>query len=696
MNGRLKQNGVRMVSTPGYTDIDSDSAFCHLCMTAAYEGKLLASTRRDQAFLSKGFTYWKEATTAFKKHQASQCHKEANEAINLLPQQVHDIGELLSQKHSDQKVQNRGVFIRILQNLRFLARQGLALRGSHGEEAQSNFMQLFHLRGKDCPLIESWVSKKTNNYLSHHIQNECLQIMALQILRQVTKNISGSACFTIMADECSDVANKEQFTICIRWVDQDLQDHEDFIGLYEVESISADCLTQAIKDTLLRVGLKISGCRGQCYDGASNMSGIKNGVATQIAKEEKRAVYTHCYAHALNLAVGNTIKRSKVCSDALDVAFEISKLVKFSPKRNAAFDRIKAEVVEEDGFAPGIRTFCPTRWTVRGNSIGSILENYKVLKQLWEECLETRLEPDVRGRIIGVSTQMSKYDLLFGLKLCERILKITDNLSMTLQTESLSAAEAQSIAADTIDTLKGIRSVEKFELFFHLIESLCTRLDCEEPVLPRKRKAPRHLEYGDGEGYHSLTIEEHYRQQYFEALDLAISSIQDRFNQPGYATYKNLESLLLKVVNQGDYSAELQEVVSFYGDDVNEVELTTQLQILSAKFAKDFQPDSPYTLKMVLSFLRDLSAGQRIFYKQVCNVARLVIVMPSTNAASERSFSVMRRIKNYLRSTMTQARLNHLMILNVYKELLDELDLKVTANLFVQGSEHRLTIFGTF
>ena len=91
-------------------------------------------------------------------------------------------------------------------------------------------------------------------------------------------------------------------------------------------------------------------------------------------------MYTHCYAHALNLAVGNTIERSKVFSDALDVAFEIIKLVKFSPKRNAAFDWIKAEVVEENGFAPGIRAFCPTRWTVCGNSIGSILENYKVLK----------------------------------------------------------------------------------------------------------------------------------------------------------------------------------------------------------------------------------------------------------------------------------------------------------------------------
>ena len=146
---------------------------------------------------------------------------------------------------------------------------------------------------------------------------------------------------------------------------------------------------------------------------------------------------------------------------------------------------------------------------------------------------------------------------------------------MTLQTESLSAAEAQGIAADTIDNLKSIRSVEKFELFFQLVELLRVRLDCEESVLPQKRKPPKHLQDGDGEGYHSLTTEEHYRQQYLEALDLAISSIQDRFDQPGYAIYRNLESLLLKVANQADYSAELQEVVSFYGDDITEVDLTT-------------------------------------------------------------------------------------------------------------------------
>lgn len=262
----------------------------------------------------------------------------------------------------------------------------------------------FHLQGMDFPDVETWLKKKINKYTSPIIKNECLQVMSLHIIQAISKSIRESACFTIMADECSDVANKEQFTIVIGWISECLQDHEDFIGLYEVENISAECLVHAIKDTLLRMGVSLSQCCGQCYDGASNMSGSRNGVAAQIIAEEKCAVYTHCYAHALNLAVGDTIKKSKVCSDALDTAFEISKLIKFSPKRNASFDRIKVRATEDSGSNVGIKTLCPTRWTVHGNSIGSMLENYSILNQLWEECLEEKLQPDGKGRIIGVRT----------------------------------------------------------------------------------------------------------------------------------------------------------------------------------------------------------------------------------------------------------------------------------------------------
>ena len=95
------------------------------------------------------------------------------------------------------------------------------------------------------------MDKKTKNYTSADIQNECLQVMALHILQQVGSSICNNGVYTVMADECRDVSYKEQFTVCIRWVDETLTDHEDVIGLRHVETIDANCLVDAIKDVLL-------------------------------------------------------------------------------------------------------------------------------------------------------------------------------------------------------------------------------------------------------------------------------------------------------------------------------------------------------------------------------------------------------------------------------------------------------------
>ena len=388
-------------------DVESDSAFCHLCKTAVTHNKLLASTKKDPAFISRGFVYWKEATTAFQKHQCSKCHQEAMEALIHLPKQIQgDIAEMLNREHQAEKANNRKMFLLILRSIRYLARQGLPLRG-HGGDVDSNFMQLLHFQSVSFSELKNWITKKTDKYTSPIIQIECMQIMALNIVRKKADKICKGLCYSIMADECTDITNKEQFTICFRWIDSNLQDHEDFIGLYEVDNISANCLVHHIKDVLLRMNLNLSKCRGQCYDEASNMSGVKNGVAAQISSEEKRAIYTHCYGHSLSLAVSDCVKKCKVCSDALDTAFEITKLVKFSPKRESAFSHIREESEEE--CSQGIRKFCPTSWTVQGNSVQSILTNYNNLKQLWDECLEQRLDPDVKGRIIGVKSQMNQY-----------------------------------------------------------------------------------------------------------------------------------------------------------------------------------------------------------------------------------------------------------------------------------------------
>ena len=71
-----------------------------------------------------------------------------------------------------------------------------------------------------------------------------------------------------------------------------------------------------IRDVKLRLNLASTKLRGQCYDGAASMSGIRNGGSTQVLKEEPRAVYTHCYGHSLNLACNDTVKQCEVMKDA--------------------------------------------------------------------------------------------------------------------------------------------------------------------------------------------------------------------------------------------------------------------------------------------------------------------------------------------------------------------------------------------
>ena len=75
---------------------------------------------------------------------------------------------------------------------------------------------------------------------------------------------------------------------------------------------------------------------------------------------------------------------------------------------------------------------------------------------------------------------------------------------------------------------------------------------------------------------------------------------------------------------------------------------------------------------------------------------KLILVIPATNATSERSFSALKRIKSYLRSTMKQERLNSLMTIHVHKDKTDKLELRAIGNEFVAANAQRTNIFGTF
>ena len=114
------------------------------------------------------------------------------------------------------------------------------------------------------------------------MQNEMLKVMSLRILRDIASKINPPRPFTIMVDETTDAGTEEQCVVVICWVDNGLQAHEDFIGMYVTASTDANSIVAIIKDALMRMNLSLAQCHGQYYDGAAVMQGCHNGVAVQI------------------------------------------------------------------------------------------------------------------------------------------------------------------------------------------------------------------------------------------------------------------------------------------------------------------------------------------------------------------------------------------------------------------------------
>ena len=603
---------------------ESDSVTCFICSKQNAAGTLISASKKEMTFISHGFSNWKKALTRFKEHQTSECHKLAVDFEVNIPQTHPNFCEVSNEQAKCVMQKNRKCLIKIIECLQYLCRQGQAIQGDSDEE--SNLIQLLKLRSKDDGDLQSFLEKgKREKYVSHDIQNELISIMANHVLKKIVEDI-GSSFFSIIADEYTDINNKEQLTICVRWVDNELQEHEDFLGFYEVPDIESDTIVSAIKDAFLRLQLSLSCCRGQCYDGASNMLGRKSGVAKQIQDVEPKAHATHCHAHSLSLSVKDTTSNCKVLSDSMNNTKEIVKLVKRSPKRDKILGEI-TENIEKEGAseAAGLIKLSVTRWTIRAACFQRVIDNYEALLSLWEECLSSKLEAELRGRILGCQAQMKSFDYFFGLSLGQRIYAHTDNLSKTLQNEKLSAVSGQRNAELTKRALQSIRTDQCFQAFYESVIRKKERFPAvSEPVLPRKRRVPVRFEIGTASGNFPETVQDHYRRIYFEALDLIVEAINERFDQPSFVSSKNLESLLVNFVNASDVSSQMKYVEENYAEDIKITLLLPQLEIFKV-LVNDVKIDCFHDIWL---FLKQIPVAQRLLISEIVQICKLFECQP--------------------------------------------------------------------
>ena len=294
--------------------------------------------------------------------------------------------------------------------------------------------------------------------MSRWFINELMEIMAHKVLRSLLSDISSRKWYANMADETRDISNREQLVLCIRSVSDNYVVHEDMVGLYQLDDTTSSTIHSCLKDSLLRMSLQIENCRGQAYDGAQPFQGHINGVAKKFKDSNASAISVHCLAHCVNLCLQEITRNSKRIKDALNFSMELIQLIKYSPKRQNVFERIKAQ--QSSLSTAGIRTLCRTRWTVRSGAMQAIISNYKVLQEAME--VSSHGSDDCSRRANGILALMERFATYFGLKLSILIFSITEQMSIHLQRKDGSVEDGYCLIDTYLGALKIRHQIQEF------------------------------------------------------------------------------------------------------------------------------------------------------------------------------------------------------------------------------------------
>ena len=318
--------------------------FCVYCRYAKAHNLLTFSLHNHDAFGLTRFGNYKKAVEKFNSHSASKAHQEAVMKCSAVSRPSIQ-SNMNTQLQKDQRLRRSGL-VKQIKAIRFLTRQGLALRGHHDKDG--NLYQLLRAWADDDSVVMAWL--RAGRFLSHDHVNEVITLMGHDVLRKIIARVQHGdpAWYALIADEATDVTYAEQLNISVRYVDKDFVIHEDSLGLCRLPSTDAATISSVIKDVLLRTSLPLSLCRGQAYDGAATMQGVRSGVATRLRAEEPAAIPVHCLAHSLNLCLQDAGRKITLIRDSVDVVKEIVKLVNFSSKRKSLFSSKVAQLDEEE------------------------------------------------------------------------------------------------------------------------------------------------------------------------------------------------------------------------------------------------------------------------------------------------------------------------------------------------------------
>ncbi|KAL4119484.1 hypothetical protein QTP88_012291 [Uroleucon formosanum] len=571
-----------------------------------------------------------------------------------------------------QKKENRLNLLPIIKCVMLCGRQELALRGhkdagpicfkteSEPYINEGNFRAILKYKAKDLNHLKHFLeSDGRYKYTSAKIQNEIISSAGDILLEKIVKEVNSAKCFSVLADETTDISVKEQLVLCVRYVvgsDENVFVCERFLKYIEIHSLTGKDIPSTIVNGLNSCGIDCSNMYGQGYDGASNMSGRFKGTQKIVRETCPKALYVHCAAHSLNLAVSTSCDIQAI-RNSLGLVEKMYCFLNTPKRKNVLLSVINES--DMDTRSKSIKHLCATRWVERYTAINDFVELFPYVIQTLEKICEwndtTSTDANILMKAMDseflISLQVIKVLFSYGLPLCKLLQKV-----------NLDLKEAVDLAEVTVATIQRLRGniTEEFKQLFKEAEKMANILDITISIKRLSKKCTKRANpsINDPEEYYRVTIAIPY-------IDSFIQQLNERF-----LCHKNVLKGF-QCLFSGTYSDDFDELLQFYLDTDKQI-VKAELNLWHAVLNNNGQHPK--------SGLEALRLCKKEMFPNLHFLVQILCSLPVSTATPERTFSCLKRLKTYLRNTMTETRLNGLTMLAVHtdiplsaEEVLDEL-----------------------
>ena len=569
-------------------------------------------------------------------------------------------------KHNEMVDRNRQILERFIDVTRFIAIHEQGFRGndeSKSSSMQGNFKDQIDLLSKYDSLLELHLSNASVfRGDSKTIQNDLIFSLSECIMNKIRDELNQAKFVSVGVDETSDISSTTQCAITFRYVTTVGSVVERFIGFFNVSGIAnAKSITDLVLSRIDDLNLR-SKLIAQTYDGAATMSGCASGVQRRIQDEIPLAYFVHCWAHKLNLVLQNAvagISSAKVFFSNLE---GLHAFFSTSPKRLAALH----------SFDDSLHVTRPsrTRWTFKSRAIQTLLQNFATLLEFFQSVVDDQENWDSTSYngCLGYISTFSSIKFRFLLTSLSDVFQKTKVLFEQLQKVECNILNA----CDRVRMIRqNIASFDSDEKFNYYYESANGLLPHGEPEVKKRKEVSK----DELRSLHTTLIRsvlKHFDLRFDSLEKLAFLPLLDasRFQQ-----YKaTFPEHAFNALRRSTYSV-------FFRIDI----LKRELRLLY---------DDPLLKSEDISGILEKILSQNILksYRQVVVLLELVLTLPITTAAAERSFSTLKRIKTASRNKMNDTRLSALALISIEREVASKVSYDQVIDKFAEMKDRRIPL----